>query len=106
MAAAAMAHLLPNIIHPTVNQSPGRGSVTAYDCSRADAQQHDAERNDVIHWSQGNGALRPEEIAKDPDEKCIGHSARHLACDDFEFIRTLGTGMLTFQGRSCSESAK
>ena len=102
MAAAAMAHLLPNIIRPTSKQPPGRGQVAAYDCSRADAQQHDVERNDVLHWSQGNGALRPEEVARDPNEKCIGHSARHLACDDFEFVRTLGTGMLTLQSESCT----
>ena len=95
MAAAAMTHVLPSIIRHDINQAQDRRPVTASEISKNDVEQHSAEKNDVIHWSQGDGALRPEEVAKDPSTKCVGHSARHLGCDDFEFIKTLGTGTVS-----------
>lgn len=36
--------------------------------------------------------LSPVEIAKDPADKHVGHSSKHLRCCDFKLITTLGTG--------------
>lgn len=93
MATAAMTHLIPNFFHHNNGHSQNRQPIVASGDSRTDAEEHNAERNDVVNWSQGNGTLSPEEVAKNPNEKCVGHSARHLGREDFEFIRTLGTGI-------------
>jgi DNA mismatch repair ATPase MutL len=39
--------------------------------------------------------LAPEEISKDLQKKEVGRSSRHLKVDDFELMRTLGTGTET-----------
>lgn len=93
MATAAMTNLIPNFFHHNNGHSQNRQPIVASGDSRTDAEEHNAERNDVVNWSQGNGTLSPEEVAKNPNEKCVGHSARHLGREDFEFIRTLGTGI-------------
>ena len=93
MAAAAMAHLVPTFFHHNNGDSQNREPNIDSGSSRIEAEEHNVERNDVVNWSQGNGTLSPEEVARNPNEKCVGHSARHLGRDDFEFIRTIGTGM-------------
>jgi cytochrome c len=37
--------------------------------------------------------LEPREVSEDPEKKGRGFSAKSLQVDDFELIRTLGTGM-------------
>jgi len=36
--------------------------------------------------------LSPQEVAKDPAQKGVGQPAKHLAVNDFKFLKTLGTG--------------
>jgi protein kinase A len=52
-----------------------------------------AEKDFVAHFAEQTRTLAPEEIAKDPRNKELGHSSRCLSVKDFELIRTLGTGV-------------
>lgn len=36
--------------------------------------------------------LTPGEVAKDPAQKHVGRSSKHLRCEDFKLMTTLGTG--------------
>ena len=38
------------------------------------------------------GPMEPEEILEDPKDKVVGHSSSTLRCEDFELMKTLGTG--------------
>ncbi|KAJ9647581.1 uncharacterized protein PV06_00292 [Exophiala oligosperma] len=42
--------------------------------------------------SKSRGVMPPEEISKDPEQKQLGQSSKHLKLGDFELMRTLGTG--------------
>lgn len=48
--------------------------------------------------------LSPIEIAKDPAEKHVGHSSKHLRCSDFKLVETLGTGMFGTARTTCEHS--
>ena len=50
------------------------------------------EKDFVAHFAEQTQTLPPEEIAKDPRNKELGHSSRCLSVKDFELVRTLGTG--------------
>ena len=41
---------------------------------------------------QQQHVLPPEQIQQDPRNKALGGSSRGLSCDDFELVKTLGTG--------------
>ena len=41
---------------------------------------------------QNKEIIPAEQIPKDPDFKKLGASSQHLTVDDFELMRTLGTG--------------
>ncbi|KAI9883206.1 MAG: hypothetical protein M1823_005032 [Watsoniomyces obsoletus] len=42
--------------------------------------------------NKDNGPMSPSETVKDPAEKALGRSSKGLRLDDFELMRTLGTG--------------
>ncbi|KIW16939.1 hypothetical protein PV08_04129 [Exophiala spinifera] len=66
--------------------------------ARSASHPHPSRQSDkdpVIDRPDTSKACRvmpPEEISKDPEQKQLGQSSRHLKLSDFELMRTLGTG--------------
>lgn len=58
----------------------------------ASPAEHEQERAFVAHFSDQQRPLAPEEVQQDPRNKDLGRSSRGLSVDDFELVRTLGTG--------------
>lgn len=58
-------------------------------------KDHEAEKRRVAHLAEdltGKAPMEIEEILKDPNEKPVGHASQSLTVDDFELMKTLGTG--------------
>lgn len=84
MAAAAMHHLVPHSMRSHNDESHHYSQQMS---------QREQEKHHLAAWEQEKGPLEPDAVAQDPSKKRVGHSARYLRCDDFELIKTLGTGM-------------
>jgi protein kinase A len=54
------------------------------------------EKQTLARWEDQKHTLSHDEIDKDPEKKVVGHSSKVLREEDFELIKTLGTG-----ARSC-----
>ncbi|KAH9881141.1 hypothetical protein J1614_001636 [Plenodomus biglobosus] len=50
------------------------------------------EKQTLAQWEARKRTLSPDEIDVDPDQKVVGHSSKVLREEDFELIKTLGTG--------------
>lgn len=50
------------------------------------------EKQTLAQWEAEKHVLSPDEIAIDPNDKVVGHSSKVLREEDFELIKTLGTG--------------
>ncbi|KAF1919386.1 kinase-like domain-containing protein [Ampelomyces quisqualis] len=50
------------------------------------------EKRTLAQWEDTKHPLSPDEIDIDPDKKVVGHSSKVLREEDFELIKTLGTG--------------
>jgi protein kinase A len=50
------------------------------------------EKRTLVQWEDRKRTLSPDEIDKDPEKKVVGHSSKVLREEDFELIKTLGTG--------------
>lgn len=53
------------------------------------------EKEFVSHWCDNQEILSPEEITAGAKEKGLGQSSKNLRAEDFEFLRTLGTGRIS-----------
>jgi protein kinase A len=54
------------------------------------------KEKDFVAQYKSCEVLSPEEIEQDPRNKALGSSSRSLRVEDFELIKTLGTGTATF----------
>jgi protein kinase A len=52
----------------------------------------DEEKHTLAQWEAQRRPLSHDEIDRDPETKPVGHSSKVLREDDFELIKTLGTG--------------
>ncbi|KAF2431023.1 Pkinase-domain-containing protein [Tothia fuscella] len=59
--------------------------------SHEDMLAHEDEKRFITEWDEGD-QMTPQQIAEDPEKKRVGASARFLRLDDFELVKTLGTG--------------
>jgi len=60
------------------------------------------EKQFVAQFSdQQHDVLPPEQIQQDPRNKALGSSSRGLGCDDFDLVKTLGTGVSTYWRKFC-----
>jgi hypothetical protein len=107
MAAAAINHLrdLPHKLRkasttndnaaptsPTGGGNHHRASISRKE-SRQDHKQHEHEKQQILHWEADKHTLKPEEIVKRGEEKHVGFSSHRLTVEDFDLLKTLGTGM-------------
>jgi len=58
-------------------------------------EQEEKERQFVAQFSERKEPLPPSEIAQDPTNKLLGGFSSQLRLDDFELLKTLGTGIHT-----------
>jgi hypothetical protein len=103
MATAAMEHLIPRAFrhdepHSSHDQSDQDKDTRAHDTAgpqterQVDPAQREEERRSLAHWDKNQEPLSPEALTKRPENKHVGHSAGSLRIDDFELLKTLGTG--------------
>lgn len=59
---------------------------------KENASAHEDEKKRLAEWAAAERPLEPDEIVIDPQHKPVGHSSKHLRKDDFDLIKTLGTG--------------
>lgn len=50
------------------------------------------EKHFIAEFAEQQHPLPPEEVQQDPRNKELGKSSRGLSVEDFELVRTLGTG--------------
>lgn len=77
------------------NGSNSHGKSYREDDSREDQMAHDEDRLFLSSYEknqQKQKPLTPAQINTDPEKKELGYSSKHLRLDDFELIKTLGTG--------------
>ncbi|ORY12919.1 kinase-like domain-containing protein [Clohesyomyces aquaticus] len=97
--AAAVRNTVSSVLHhhhssgnredsPHANQPPDSNSTDSPAMERA----RDDEKQRLAHWEDHKSPLSPDQIADGGDERVVGHSSRVLRQDDFELIKTLGTG--------------
>ena len=55
-------------------------------------KSREEEKRTLAQWEAQRHTLSPDEIDKDPAQKAVGHSSKVLRQEDFELIKTLGTG--------------
>lgn len=63
--------------------------------SSADKQSYDAreeEKQKIAEWEANKKPLEPNEVATNPSKKPVGQSSKYLRKEDFDLIKTLGTG--------------
>ena len=54
--------------------------------------EREEEKRMLAQWADHQGPLTPGETTTDAEHKMVGHSSQALRQDDFELIKTLGTG--------------
>ena len=57
------------------------------------AAARERERKRLLDWHVEKKPLDYDQILVDPGKKMVGHSSKVLRYEDFELIKTLGTGM-------------
>ena len=63
--------------------------------SSADRENYSAreeEKQKLADWEGSKRTLEPNEVAASPNKKPVGHSSKYLRKEDFELVKTLGTG--------------
>lgn len=87
MAAAAMhAHL------PSTGGIPILGSNAPARSGSAPGERREEEKAFVAQFDNEPRSLSPKLIAEDPKNKKLGISSKKLRLQDFELLKTLGTG--------------
>ncbi|USW52110.1 Putative serine/threonine-protein kinase, active [Septoria linicola] len=82
--APAVVHNITSRFHRHSSSSQAGPKDTAAD--------HENEKRKLAEWEAEKRPLEPDEIVVDPQHKPVGHSSKHLRRDDFDLVKTLGTG--------------
>jgi len=99
--AAAAKHLFSSLNHhrQSISKSSGLSRSKTNEDPETYNKRKEEEKHFIASWECGSQRkpLSPSEISKDPSQKHVGHSSKHLKCDDFKLLKTLGTGATVFQ---------
>jgi protein kinase A len=94
--AAALQHLVPHVLRSNHDDdrdnSQGSYPPSGKEESQEDKRAHEEEKRFISSWDDHKRTLSISEVASDPEKKKVGHSSGHLRLDDFELVKTLGTG--------------
>jgi hypothetical protein len=74
---------------PSRHGTPAPESGEASDRARKSREE---EKQLLSRWQELKRPLSPSQVAEEPDRKMLGHSAKYLHVEDFELLKTLGTG--------------
>jgi protein kinase A len=80
--------------------------------SRETFSAREEEKAKLAEWQADTKPMEVSEIMIDPQQKRVGHSSKLLRRDDFEFMKTLGTGtfarvwLTKFAGRKGSDKSQ
>lgn len=69
-----------------------RHSTSSAAGAKDNAADHENEKRKLAEWEADKRPLEPDEIVVDPQNKPVGHSSKHLRREDFDLVKTLGTG--------------
>ncbi|KAK7192209.1 hypothetical protein DPSP01_010212 [Paraphaeosphaeria sporulosa] len=86
-----MAAAVHKLLHPHRSRDQAREEEHERQHS-ATERARDEEKHTLAQWGEKKAPLEPGQIDKDPDQKMVGHSSSVLRKEDFELIKTLGTG--------------
>ncbi len=98
-----MHHLLPRPLRPDAGHgtaAPPEQDLTAkptvapgsQEEEKANNAQRQEEKEKIAHWEERKATLSPDDAASDPNDKALGQSSKQLRGEDFELLKTLGTG--------------
>lgn len=74
---------------PSRHGTPGLESQETTDHERKSRAE---EKELLSRWQELKRPLSPSQVAEEPGRKMLGHSAKYLHVEDFELLKTLGTG--------------
>lgn len=66
--------------------------MSSSSADRASYAAREEEKAKLAEWDPEKNTLEPSEVAADPGKKPVGHSSKYLRKEDFDCIKTLGTG--------------
>lgn len=69
-----------------------RSSTNGEGDSRETVTAREREKKKLMEWQNEKRPLDYDQILVDPNKKMVGHSSSVLRYNDFELIKTLGTG--------------
>jgi len=78
-------HHITAKLHRSSTHSNGEGT-------KEQVAARDREKRKLMEWESQKKPLDYAQIMVDPNKKIVGHSSKVLRYDDFELIKTLGTG--------------
>lgn len=93
-----MATTVNRLLHPIEHhrekkEGARQPSVPLHDRNdSAMDKPREEEKRTLAQWEAQRHTLSPDEIGRDPERKVVGHSSKVLRQEDFELIKTLGTG--------------
>jgi hypothetical protein len=95
---ATTSHL-KNMLHPMQHHREKKEGQASHNSGplhdRSDSamdKPREEEKQHLARWEAQKHTLSPDEIGIDPEKKPVGHSSKVLRQEDFELIKTLGTG--------------
>lgn len=103
-----MAAAVHKLFHHHHDSSPREPSPTPKQDPEQQAaieREREDEKRMLAQWADRDQPLSPSEIMRDEDDKMVGHSSRALRQEDFELIKTLGTGRVRAIGLARNTSA-
>ncbi|KAF2184055.1 Pkinase-domain-containing protein [Zopfia rhizophila CBS 207.26] len=93
---AAAVHKLLHPHHPNGEPPPQSNEPPTSPQNRQDLASmeyaREEEKRILAHWEEHKRPLSPGQITEDASRKIVGHSSTVLRQEDFELIKTLGTG--------------
>jgi hypothetical protein len=94
-----MATTFKNMLHPMQHHRDKKEASSTSQSGplhdRTDSamdRPREEEKQQLAQWEAQKHTLSPDEIDIDPEKKPVGHSSKVLRQEDFELIKTLGTG--------------
>ncbi|KAF2834575.1 serine/threonine-protein kinase YPK2/YKR2 [Patellaria atrata CBS 101060] len=91
-----MHHIIPHGLHHSMTRnrksSPERPPQQPQEDERAITARRDEEKHALAQWEAEKHPMGYDEILVDPNDKPVGHSRKYLRSEDFDLIKTLGTG--------------
>ncbi|CAK4030361.1 kinase DC2 [Lecanosticta acicola] len=84
--APAVVHNITSRLH-RASHSHSHSNADKENC-----KEREEEKTRLAEWEAEKRPLEPDQIVVDPQKKPVGHSSKLLRREDFDLVKTLGTG--------------